>query len=272
MMENQQKLQTMAADNVPAFPDTTEIVNMVIAVCLGKKSKDAAVKELMSKYKGAAVLHIENKARQKIEEMISQSENESVRSLSNKDYSKRLVESTKGIAGQVHRLYRNEISIQELIDGLSETGIKDIAKDTVCALQIPEKLNVKDVDQIMQLSADMAAYSSLTAAYQELMKALEDERIAHERRLQIEAECTKTITEITKYRKDMEMLVRQYMTNGYETMESGFAAIDKAIMDDDTDGYIRGNVELQKLLGYDVQFTNQAEFDNLMDSDEAFKF
>ena len=42
-------------------------------------------------------------------------------------------------------------------------------------------------------------------------------------------------------------------------------------MDGDIDGYIKGNTEIQSILGYDVQFTSQDEFDALMDSDDAFK-
>ena len=43
------------------------------------------------------------------------------------------------------------------------------------------------------------------------------------------------------------------------------------IMGNDSDGYIRGNTAIQEILGYKSQFTNQEEFDDLMDSDIAFK-
>ena len=47
--------------------------------------------------------------------------------------------------------------------------------------------------------------------------------------------------------------------------------MNQALLENDLNGYIRGNAEIQKLLGYDVQFTNQEEFDDLMDSDLSLK-
>ena len=37
----------------------------------------------------------------------------------------------------------------------------------------------------------------------------------------------------------------------------------------DSDLVIKGNVVIQRVLGREPQFTNQKEFDDLMDSDEA---
>ena len=47
--------------------------------------------------------------------------------------------------------------------------------------------------------------------------------------------------------------------------------MNQAIMDGDVDVYIKGNAEIQRILWFDTQFTNQQEFDDLMDSDIAFK-
>ena len=68
----------------------------------------------------------------------------------------------------------------------------------------------------------------------------------------------------------MEKKVSEYLNLHLDVITDGFAAMDKAIMENDADGYIAGNVEIQKMLGYKVQFTNQQEFDALMDSDEDF--
>ena len=47
--------------------------------------------------------------------------------------------------------------------------------------------------------------------------------------------------------------------------------MDQAICDNDINGYILGNVRIQKLLGYETQFESQEEFDELMISDVEFK-
>ena len=109
------------------------------------------------------------------------------------------------------------------------------------------------------------------AAYKELRKAQKKYEEAQEERILIEKACAESVAMIRQYREEMEQVVSKYLTEHLETFESGFAAMDQAIMDGDVDGYIKGNVEIQKILGYDTQFTNQQEFDDLMDSDIAFK-
>ena len=104
-----------------------------------------------------------------------------------------------------------------------------------------------------------------------MMKALEDASIAYEHRLLVEEESKKTIELICEYRAEMEEAVNRYLNRHYETFERAFETMNQALLENDSDGYIRGNVEIQKLLGYDVQFTNQEEFDDLMDSDIALK-
>ena len=47
--------------------------------------------------------------------------------------------------------------------------------------------------------------------------------------------------------------------------------MDQAILDNDPEGFISGNVQIQKILGYDTQFTSFDEFDSLMESDMDFK-
>ena len=104
-----------------------------------------------------------------------------------------------------------------------------------------------------------------------IREAQEDLEVAKAHRAEIEAACSESIALIRQYRQEMETVVNKYLSDRIMTFESGFKAMDKAILENDTDGYIRGNVEFQKILGYDVQFTNQEEFDDLMDSDIAFK-
>ena len=66
-------------------------------------------------------------------------------------------------------------------------------------------------------------------------------------------------------------LAKKCLDKHLKTFEHGFAMMDKAIEDNDSNGYIKGNAEIQKTLGYYAQFRNQKEFDELMDSDINFK-
>ena len=157
------------------------------------------------------------------------------------------------------------------MNNLTGPGNQKLVKDLMAALKFHEKLGVNSVEEIFKLSYPVMAYTASMAAYKELRKAQEQYEEAQEVRILIEKACAESVAMIRQYREEMERVVSKYLTEHLETFESGFAAMDQAIMDGDVDGYIKGNVEIQKILGYDIQFTNQQEFDDLMDSDIAFK-
>jgi len=259
-------------EDIKSWPDMAQIIDTVMDVCLGKKDKEQAIKELLLQYKDVAVLRIENKARQKIDDLLRSSDFDGVRELSETEFSDRLIQSSKGIGQKVILFCKREISLQELVDTLSDTGIYEIAKDALEAIGIPKLLKVESVDAIWQMSANAVGYASMTALFQELMQALEDEQLAHERRILMEKECAESVASITRYRTEMERVVSDYLQERYEAFEKGFAAMDQAVLDNDVNGYIRGNVMIQKVLGYHVRFTTQEEFNDLMMSEEAFKF
>lgn len=48
---------------------------------------------------------------------------------------------------------------------------------------------------------------------------------------------------------------------------SGFADMQQGMLTGDSDLVIRGNVTIQKVLGREPQFTNQKEFDAMMETD-----
>ena len=60
---------------------------------------------------------------------------------------------------------------------------------------------------------------------------------------------------------------RHYLAEDIEGFMSGFADMQQGMLTGDSDLVIRGNVTIQKVLGREPQFTNQKEFDALMESD-----
>lgn len=76
---------------------------------------------------------------------------------------------------------------------------------------------------------------------------------------------------LTAYHQEIDQIVSDYLFEHAETFNCGIAAMDKAIIDGDINGFIRGNTTIQDILKYDVQFRNEEEFDALMDSDDAFR-
>ncbi len=265
-----QRVVTADMDKPDSFPNITMIINTVVAVCLEEKDPAQAFIDIGSEYRDSVLHSIETFTRRSIEELINKSADEKVRELSEKDFANRLIDSTKEVVVNIQRFYKSEISLQDLLDSFSNSGIKDVANDAMMALGVPQALGEKDMDGVWNMSVDVVAYRALTEVYKELRKALVDERLAYERRIAIEAECAEAVSSITRYRVEMERVISEYLRNHYDTFEKGFAAMDQAIIEEDIDGYIIGNSAIQEVLGYHAQFTNMKEFDDLMLSDETF--
>lgn len=251
--------------------DIVHLVETIVNVCTGKKNPTEAIKEVALENKDAAIFWAKTQATTFLEKKIKNSKQKNIQALSEKDFASRMVNSTMLIGDVIKRFYDKKINGEELIKELSNTGIKEVSVDVLEAIGIPDKLGVKDMNALFNLSANSMAFMSLTAAYKELRKALEDKEIAHQQRLIIEDECDRAVKAITSYRMEMEQVVSDYFSGYYDTFAVGFAEMDQAILDHDSDGYIKGNVTIQKVLGYHPQFTSQDGFDDLMLSDEAFK-
>ncbi len=248
--------------------DINKIIDLIVAVAQKKKSPKEAAKEIAVPYIAFAKVFAENNAKEYLEMGLDKA---GLDSLSDTDFSAKLIECSKRIGILIYQYMTNKIDVAELITGIGGTELKDIFIQTIHALGIHEKLGVANMDEVFALSPVVLAYTASLAAYKELKKAEADLTVARERRKQIEASCAESISRIRMYRAKMDKVVSEYLTDHLETFESGFAAMDRAIIENDVDGYILGNVEIQEILNYDMQFTNYQEFNDLMESDSAFK-
>ena len=75
---------------------------------------------------------------------------------------------------------------------------------------------------------------------------------------------------ILNYRQHMETVVEEYLAEDLEAFLSGAEEIEEGLNSNDSDTVIHGNVTIQRVLGRKPQFTNQAEFDDLMSSMDDF--
>ena len=80
-----------------------------------------------------------------------------------------------------------------------------------------------------------------------------------------------TLEKFSAYRETLEERVSNYLADDLEEFLSGFDYMQKGMESGDSNLVIKGNVIIQKVLGREPQFTNQAEFDEFMGSDDAFK-
>ena len=95
-----------------------------------------------------------------------------------------------------------------------------------------------------------------------------EEQALYDARLQLQRTKTARVLEILdKYQKELEERVSAYLAEDIETFLMGIEMMDQGLYSRDSDLVIRGNVMIQRVLGREPQFTNQQEFDDLMDSD-----
>ena len=270
------KTKTASKSKQPE-PDINKLINIAFDLCCKrnniseedwKKAKENAREEVMKEVMPFVEHHLKQHATAAVSAGISAV---GIKELATQKFSSELVDSAQQIGVWVYQCMKKEISKEDFISNMTGPGNQKLVKDLMAALKIDEKIGVSSVEDIFKLSYPVMAYTASMAAYKELRKAQKEYEEAHEERILIEKACEESVAMIRKYREEMDRVVSKYLTEHLETFESGFAAMDQAIMDGDVDGYIKGNVEIQKILGYDIQFTYQQEFDDLMDSDIAFK-
>ena len=108
------------------------------------------------------------------------------------------------------------------------------------------------------------------AIVKEVSNGEKEAQLIHEKLILTEAKTAGIVEKFSAYRTALEERVSNYLAEDLEEFLSGFDYMQKGMESGDSDLVIKGNVIIQKVLGREPQFTNQAEFDELMNSDEAF--
>ena len=96
-------------------------------------------------------------------------------------------------------------------------------------------------------------------------------QLIHEKMLLTHIKTEQFINQYQDYKKQLDQKLAEYIAQDVKTFIESFNDINEGILKGDSDLVISGNVNIQKVLGREPQFTNQKEFDSLMDSDEALK-
>ena len=254
--------------------DASEIIKILVRL-FESSDRKAAVKELLSEYGDAALVYArvvsDDFIRNAIQETLKNSEREEFKKLAKDRFADTLVESSKSVMKLVASYAKGEIGQEDFILRLGQTGIGEIGIKLMKAFDIDPNKFAGNPEELLKLTGPALAYQGFMGAYKEYCSALEDLKLARKERELVEAQCNETIELIREYRKLMEERVSAYLTEHLETFDAGFKAMDQAIMENDPEGFISGNVQIQKILGYDSQFTGFDEFDSLMNSDLDFK-
>ena len=265
-----QKAWDKAVSKAPEL-DVNKLIGVAVSFVLGKKPIDEIVKDLSDDYGPAVKQYFTSFSDQAIKNALKESNDETLTKLAKGNFAKNLKKTTLSITDLVQKYMKGDIGEVQFIDGLINSGLKELGAEFLQAGGIDKSLLYNKDGSVLSLTSPAIGYCATVKAYEILMKALDDADKAYEHRLLVEEECRKTIELIRQYRAEMEEAVNKYLTRHYETFGHAIDTMNQALLENDSNGYIRGNIEIQILLGFDVQFTNQVEFDDLMDSDIALK-
>lgn len=101
----------------------------------------------------------------------------------------------------------------------------------------------------------------------EVSNEKKEAQLIHEKMILSEAKTALFLKQLQEFKEQLDMKVSNYLVEDIEGFMSGFADMRQGMLTGDSDLVIRGNVTIQKVLGREPQFTNQKEFDALMESD-----
>ena len=101
----------------------------------------------------------------------------------------------------------------------------------------------------------------------EVSNEKKEAQLIHEKMILSETKAALFLKQLQEFKEQLDMKVSNYLAEDIEGFMSGFADMQQGMLTGDSDLVIRGNVTIQKVLGREPQFTNQKEFDALMESD-----
>lgn len=258
------------------------VLSLICDVYAQKIKPEEAAAKLAKKnekaFKAYAKTFAEIAGEDLIKELLKNAENEDVRSLSDSDFSKRMVKCCEQIQKDVSLYMNQKIDVFELIQRIGKTDAVDLTKTFAGRMGVDAR-NIPDSKQLeTMLTATKRAiilqlsFVASVAAYEILMDTLEQAHKAHIEDEEIIAQCRESAREIARYRQETQQQVNQYLGRYLNVFEKGFGVMDQAIVEGDSNGYLAGNASIQNALGRYVQFWDQKSFDDFMKSDVPLKF
>lgn len=105
------------------------------------------------------------------------------------------------------------------------------------------------------------------AIVKEVSDSKKEAQLIHERLILTAAKTQDMMEQLQDYKRQVEEKLSEYIAEDTEAFLTGFDYMSQGAATRNSDLFIKGNVVIQRVLGREVQFTNQKEFDDLMDSD-----
>ncbi|WP_255884434.1 MULTISPECIES: M48 family metallopeptidase [unclassified Ruminococcus] len=113
----------------------------------------------------------------------------------------------------------------------------------------------------------VGAGRAAVAIVKEISNERKETQLIHEKMILSEAKAALFLEQLQEFKAKLEEKVSNDLAEDISAFISGFDFMNQGIASGDSDLVIKGNVVIQRVLGKEPQFTNQKEFDDLMESD-----
>lgn len=118
----------------------------------------------------------------------------------------------------------------------------------------------------------VGAGRSVLAIVKEVRNDQKEAQLIHEKMILSEAKASLFLKDLHEFEKHLEETVSNYLAEDIEEFMNGIDSIKEGLNSNDSNLVIFGNVKILKVLGREPQFSNQEEFDDLMESDIPLQF
>ncbi len=116
----------------------------------------------------------------------------------------------------------------------------------------------------------VGAGRAVLAVVKEVSLEKKETQLIHEKMLLSEEKSSLFLAQLQDFKAKLEEKVSNYLAEDISEFLSGFDYMQQGLASNDSVLVIRGNLMIQKVLGRKPQFTDQKEFDELMESDIPF--
>lgn len=178
-----------------------------------------------------------------------------------------LVSLTFSTTKTLNRYFVGEIDELECLEILGEQGtsMASSAMFTVIGqVAIP-------IPVIGGMIGSIIGYTISSSAYGILTQSLKDAKIAHEKRLQIEAMCEENIKLIQEYRLQMQNVINIYLSDSMNIFNESFYNIKLYLEIGDVDRFIESANKITEQFNGNIPFSNMQEFNDKMYAKDTFK-
>lgn len=117
----------------------------------------------------------------------------------------------------------------------------------------------------------MGAGRAILAIAKEVSNENRETQLIHERMILMEEKSVVMLQKLQKFKEDLAEKLTDYLVEDIKAFEEGFEYINNGLVTGNSDLVIKGNIVIQKAIGKESQFSNQDEFNELMESEMTFQ-